>query len=43
MKNGTFIITYLAQIKKLKNLNFGKFWTSEVQFLDLDMVGRFWM
>ena len=38
MKNGNFSITYLAQLKKIK---FGKFWTSKVQFLDLDLVGMF--
>jgi hypothetical protein len=43
MKNGYFIITYLPQSKNCKNFNFGKFWTSKVQFLDLELVGGFWI
>ena len=34
----------LAPIRKLKKkINFGKFWTSKVQFLDLDLVKQFWV
>ena len=42
MKSGHFIIAYLARIENLKKSQLEK-WTSKVQFLDLHLVGMFWV